>query len=309
MESDELSNDGNPSQQETAISLEGKKIEVSSPEPQSKSPELSTDSKIEKKNVPDAKVVRNKPNGSHSLVMQMFSHLKTQRQFKEEKNSKIARSDRRRQKIKRELAASCPPVGSSLKNFESSWTQCRMLRGPQSKLQETHADIPRGDSPTGFNQKEYDHTSSTETQVFNSELSAVRVHSIDQTGKDQANGRNSGTIGSFEHFHQVQHKQQTEKTSSYRFSRFQDHNRRHADSRTSQNSQQFGTRVFSDQSNSKSHVLKGPGKIQIRFSTNSIPSSRQTGRGQMHNYQWDTMPAGTLTSVRASLITLDGSLL
>ncbi|GFS15490.1 hypothetical protein ElyMa_001450600 [Elysia marginata] len=313
MEIDHLNNENERFNQETDVSLEESKIQIPSPGPDSSSPEHSNDAKLERKKNAREKIVRKKSNGSQSLVLQMFSHLKTQKQFEEEKNSKIALSDRRRQKIKRELAASCPPVVSPLKTFGSSWTQFRMLRGPQSKLQETQTGAQDKDVPDPPNAE-----STHEPNVWVSHSDSLRVNnghdvatfeSNSQADREQSNGTARET-DFLKHPQRLQYKQPPD-SSLYRPTPPQDHKGPHFGSPKDQNYQHRsgGTLAAYNASKTHSHILKGPGKIQIRFSTCSAPSSRQTQRGHKHNYQWDTMPAGTLASVQPSLITFDGSIL
>ncbi|KAK3780658.1 hypothetical protein RRG08_028106 [Elysia crispata] len=299
------------SQQENDIALEGKKILT--PEQTKPGLELPNNTKRGSGKPASAKSPRSKTPGNQSLVLQMYSHLRLQRKLEEEKKSKIARSDRRRQKIKRELAESCSPSGSSLKSFGSSWTHFRILRGQQGQLQDKHSDMedrhvsnsPETDSNQVLDAPDDECVS---LEVDNAP-GIIRFPSTDQGHVEHLNCEADDAVDSPDRLRRkTQEKQQQPEPSltSPQHQMQTSHNRSIVNS---EDSHHRSRAKVATPSINMSHVLKGPGKIQIRFSTCSTPGSRQANRGHKHNYQWDTMPAGSLTSVQPTLINLDGSIL
>ncbi|GFN82382.1 double-headed protease inhibitor, submandibular gland [Plakobranchus ocellatus] len=312
MEEIEASSQSNLLKEENAASSEGGK--VTSPDqgiskqesPKSASPKANTKPKVENKS--SSKLSKFRIPGNAPLVLQMYSHIKIQKQLEQEKNSKIARTDRKRQKIKRDLAASCPPVYSSSNTFGASWTQCRVPKHlPSSTLQEPQDGQNVSDASD----------SSKELSDQNNERSDTDGESALQTS---ANGR-------VEHFGGRSYKIMDSARSSQAERTTRHHLTRHSPSLQSTfksqppDGQQSHIVKSHNINNSKNidrekpstpstvHILKGPGKFQIRFSTSSTPASRQRDRGRKLKYQWDSMPPGSIASGQPSLITLDGSLL
>ena len=297
------------SHEDNDIVLEGKKIASSAQD--TNSSKLPNNTKSERIKGTPLKSPKKKMQGSQSLVLEMYSHLRIQRKLEEEKNSKIAQSDRRRQKIKRELAISCSPDGSSLKSFGSTWTQFRMLRGPQGKLQEAlQAKDVVSQSPASDSSHELDDQDSAKREIVNGP-GLVRFQAIHHGQVGHFNGAKYEITNQTKFSQPTQQRRQLMGPShrSPQSQRQNDQAFRHRGAHFNDNSQYMTSRKIATPNSNTTHVLKGPGKIQIRFSTCSTPASRQANRGQKHNYQWDTMPAGSLTSVQPALITLDGSLL
>ncbi|RUS83645.1 hypothetical protein EGW08_008613 [Elysia chlorotica] len=294
------------SQKEMDIALQGKKLPQR--EQAKRSAQLSSSTERGMGKCASDKSTRNKAQGKQSLVLQMYSHLRTQKKLEEEKNTKIARTDRRRQKIKRELAESYSPSGSSLKSFGSSWTQFRLLRGPQCQLQQKHGAVqdidgsnsPQTDSRVVPGGRDSHHLSGA---------SVIRIPSpcldhegpLDSTETDAAESPRRGR----------QRAPETQQSAGPSQRSLHNHTNtgHYQDSLRSDISRHRSRAKVATPAINLSHVLRGPGKIQIRFSTCAVPAgrSRHAGRGVTHDYQWDAMPAGALASIQPTPIQFDGS--